>query len=76
VTEPVVVDDSDVPVPQWPGWRSLRPVSARLPAKLVRSLTALTLVAALAIWRAVTLLGSLGLGALVTLNWRSRCRTG
>jgi hypothetical protein len=35
-----------------------------------------SIVAALAIWRAVTLLGPLALGALVTLNWRRRTRTG
>jgi hypothetical protein len=34
-----------------------------------------SIVAALAIWRGVTLLGPLALGALVTLNWRRRTRT-
>jgi uncharacterized membrane protein YbhN (UPF0104 family) len=33
-----------------------------------------SIVAALAIWRGVTLLGPLALGALVTLNWRRRTR--
>jgi uncharacterized membrane protein YbhN (UPF0104 family) len=35
-----------------------------------------SIVAALAIWRTVTLLGTLALGALVTLNCRRRSRTG
>jgi hypothetical protein len=35
-----------------------------------------SIVAALAIWRGVTLLGTLALGALVTLNWRRRTRQG
>jgi hypothetical protein len=35
-----------------------------------------SIVAALAIWRGVTLLGPLALGALVTLNWRRQTRTG
>lgn len=35
-----------------------------------------SIVAALAIWRGVTLLGTLAIGALVTLNWRRRTRAG
>ena len=35
-----------------------------------------SIVAALAIWRGVTLLGPLALGALVTLSWRRRTRNG
>jgi hypothetical protein len=35
-----------------------------------------SIVAALAIWRGVTLLGTLALGALVTLDWRRRTRNG
>ena len=35
-----------------------------------------SIVAALGIWRAVTLLGTLALGALVTLDWRRRTRKG
>jgi uncharacterized membrane protein YbhN (UPF0104 family) len=35
-----------------------------------------SIVAALAIWPAVTLVGTLALGALVTLKWRRRSRSG